>query len=96
MAEHLGAGGRGSVTGIYLPGWIARNLPAIHPPLLLVAALLHGRNFRLTSMCAKAGPAAANAAERHARTFGMKASEIFPGRRDQRPYRLRAPWRECW
>jgi hypothetical protein len=56
MAGHLGAG-RGSVTGIYLPGRIARNLPAIHAPLLLVAAFLHGRNIRLTAMCANAGPA---------------------------------------
>jgi hypothetical protein len=56
MAGHLGAG-RGSVTGIYLPGRIARELPAIHAPLLLVAAFVHGRNIRLTAMCANAGPA---------------------------------------
>ena len=56
IAEHPGAG-RGSVTGIYLPGWIARNLPAIHAPLLLHAAFLYGRNIRRTGMCANAGHA---------------------------------------
>jgi hypothetical protein len=45
MAERLGAR-RGSVTDIYLPKWFAHNLPAIHAPLLVVAALLHGRNLR--------------------------------------------------
>ena len=33
----------GSVTDIYLPHWFARNLPAIHVPLILVAVLLHWR-----------------------------------------------------
>jgi hypothetical protein len=55
IAEPLGAG-RGSVTDIYLPGWIARNLPVIHAPLVLVAAFLHGGNSRLTAVCAKRGP----------------------------------------
>lgn len=45
VAERLGAQ-RGSVTDIYLPKWFAHNLPAIHVPLLVVAALLHGRNLR--------------------------------------------------
>jgi len=45
LAEHLGAE-RGSVTDIYLPGWFAHNLPAIHTPLLFLAAFLHGRNIR--------------------------------------------------
>jgi len=45
MAEHLGAG-KGSVTDTYLPGWLARNLPAIHVPLFLLAGFLHGRNIR--------------------------------------------------
>ena len=56
IAEHPGAG-RGSVTGIYLPGWFARNPPAIHAPLLLHAAFLYGRNIRRTGMCANAGHA---------------------------------------
>jgi hypothetical protein len=45
VAEHLGAE-QASVTDIYLPRWFARNLPAIHVPLILLAALLHGKNIR--------------------------------------------------
>jgi hypothetical protein len=45
LAERLGAR-RGSVTDIYLPEWLARNLPAIHVPLIVLAAFLHGRNLR--------------------------------------------------
>jgi len=45
VAEHLGAQ-RGSVTDLYLPQWLARNLPAIHAPLIVLAAFLHGRNLR--------------------------------------------------
>lgn len=35
----------GSVTDIYLPKWFARNLPAIHVPLLVLAAVTHWRNL---------------------------------------------------
>ena len=35
----------GSVTDIYLPHWFARNLPAIHVPLILAAVALHWRNY---------------------------------------------------
>jgi hypothetical protein len=45
VAESLGAED-GSVTDIYLPHWFAHNLPAIHVPLILLAAYLHGRNLR--------------------------------------------------
>ena len=45
VAESLGADD-GSVTDIYLPGWFAHALPAIHVPLILLAAYLHGRNLR--------------------------------------------------
>ena len=45
VAERLGAE-RGSVTDIYLPRWFARNLPAIHVPLIGLAAFLHARNLR--------------------------------------------------
>lgn len=45
LAESLGSR-NGSVTDIYLPGWFARNLPAIHVPLLVLAAFLHVRNLR--------------------------------------------------
>jgi hypothetical protein len=44
LAERVGAD-RGSVTDIYLPRWFAHNLPAIHVPLILLAAYLHGRNM---------------------------------------------------
>jgi hypothetical protein len=45
VAERLGAE-QGSVTDIYLPDWFARNLPAIHVPLIVLAVLLHARNLR--------------------------------------------------
>lgn len=45
VAERVGAD-RGSVTDIYLPRWFARNLPAIHVPLIVLATYLHARNLR--------------------------------------------------
>lgn len=45
VAERLGAE-HGSVTDIYLPQWFARNLPAIHVPLIGLAGYLHARNLR--------------------------------------------------
>jgi hypothetical protein len=45
VAESLGAE-NGSVTDIYLPRWLARNLPAIHVPLIVLAVYLHARNLR--------------------------------------------------
>lgn len=45
MAESMGAE-RGSVTDIFLPRWFARNLPAIHVPLVVLATLLHWRSVR--------------------------------------------------
>jgi hypothetical protein len=45
LAEAAGAE-HGSVTDIYLPRWFARNLPAIHVPLLIVLVWLHWRNRR--------------------------------------------------
>jgi len=45
LAENFGAAD-GSVTDIWLPRWFARNLPAIHVPLLAAAAYLNGRNLR--------------------------------------------------
>lgn len=44
LAGHLGAQ-RGSVTDLYLPLWLARNLPVIHAPLIVLAVFLHGRNL---------------------------------------------------
>jgi len=44
VAESLGAKG-GAVTDIYLPTWLARNLPAIHVPLLILTVVLHRRNL---------------------------------------------------
>ncbi len=44
LAESLGSE-HGSVTDIYLPGWLARNLPAIHVPLVALAVGLHLRNL---------------------------------------------------
>lgn len=45
VAERFGAE-RGSITDIYLPAWFARNLPAIHVPLIALAMFLHARNLR--------------------------------------------------
>jgi hypothetical protein len=45
LAVKLGAD-RGGVTDIFLPRWFARNLPAIHAPLFVVAIFLHLRNIR--------------------------------------------------
>ena len=45
LAERAGAAS-GSVTDIYLPTWFARNLPAIHLPLLVLIGWLHGRTLR--------------------------------------------------
>ena len=45
LAERVGAE-RGSVTDIYLPRSLARHLPAIHVPLILMATWLHARNLR--------------------------------------------------
>ena len=44
VAESLGADD-GSVTDIFLPRWFAHNLPAIHVPLIVLTAYLHGRNL---------------------------------------------------
>jgi hypothetical protein len=42
LAERAGATS-GSVTDIYLPAWFARNLPAVHVPLLVLIGWLHVR-----------------------------------------------------
>ena len=42
LAESVGTE-HGSVTDIFLPSWLARNLPAIHVPLVALVAILHGR-----------------------------------------------------
>jgi len=44
LAERLGAE-HGSITDLYLPKWIARNLPAIHVPLMVLAGFLHARTI---------------------------------------------------
>jgi len=54
LAERLGVG-RGSVTDIYLPRWFACKLPAIHAPLILLAASVHGRNIPARHLVALAG-----------------------------------------
>ncbi|MCW2535287.1 MAG: hypothetical protein JWQ26_986 [Modestobacter sp.] len=45
LAEAAGAA-TGSVTDIYLPAWVAQNLPAVHLPLLVLIGWLHGRTLR--------------------------------------------------
>lgn len=58
VAEHLGAE-QASVTDIYLPRWFAHNLPAIHVPLILLAAFLHGKDIRRGRGAVSAAPAGA-------------------------------------
>ena len=56
VAERLGIE-RGSVTDLYLPRWFARNLPAIHVPLICLAGFLHGRNLRAQRGCSRSSAA---------------------------------------
>lgn len=44
VAESLGAES-GSVTDIYLPGWFARRLPAIHVPIIALIVCLHRKRL---------------------------------------------------
>lgn len=53
LAVELGAD-RGGVTDTFLPRWFARNLPAIHAPLFVVAIFLHLRNIRADRRSANA------------------------------------------
>jgi hypothetical protein len=46
VARNLGDN-TGSVTDIYLPKWLAKNLPAVHVPLIMIAIGLHWRNLSL-------------------------------------------------
>jgi hypothetical protein len=44
LAEGLGAD-RGSVTDIFLPGWLASNIARIYGPLFALGLYLHARNL---------------------------------------------------
>jgi hypothetical protein len=55
LAEAAGATS-GSVTDIYLPNWFAKNLPAIHVPLLVLIGWLHGRTLRRRRVLRAAAP----------------------------------------
>ena len=57
VAESLGAE-RGSVTDLYLPARFARNLPAIHVPVIVLAVFLHLRNWKAVPPIASEGSAA--------------------------------------
>jgi hypothetical protein len=67
VAESLGADD-GSVTDIFLPRWFAHSLPAIHVPLILLTAYLHGRNLR------RGGPR--RRSRRHPRSISRLASRL--------------------
>lgn len=73
IAEHLGAD-HGSVTDAYLPARLAHNLPAIHAPLLLMAAYLHRRNMRRGYPYSPGGRAGS----------GMRASATAPATDNRR------------
>jgi len=55
LAERYGAQS-GSVADIYLPKWFAHNMPAIHTPLLVLMAYLHGRNLWRSRRAPENGP----------------------------------------
>ena len=55
MAVAAGAAS-GSVTDIYLPRWFARNLPAIHVPVLVLIGWLHGRTLHRRRPARKPAP----------------------------------------
>jgi hypothetical protein len=55
LAEAAGAPS-GSVTDIYLPTWVAKNLPVIHVPLLVLIGWLHGRTLRRRRVCRPPAP----------------------------------------
>jgi hypothetical protein len=55
LAERAGATS-GSVTDIYLPQWFARNLPAIHLPLLVLIVGLNGRTLRRRRAARQSAP----------------------------------------
>lgn len=44
LAEDLGEE-KGSVTDIFLPGWLARNIANIYTPLFALGMYLHARNI---------------------------------------------------
>jgi hypothetical protein len=54
LAERYGAQS-GSVTDIYLPKWLAHNMPAIHAPVLVLMTYLHARNLRRSRQTPKNG-----------------------------------------
>ena len=58
LAEDAGAAS-GSVTDIYLPAWFARNLPAVHVPLLVLIGWLHGRTLRRRHAARRPAPTGA-------------------------------------
>ena len=45
LARRLGAT-HGAVTDVYLPRWLAHNLPVIHAPVVVAIVVLHRRNRR--------------------------------------------------
>jgi hypothetical protein len=74
VAERLGADD-GSVTDIFLPRPVARALPAIHVPLVVLAVALHVRNIRQRQQSWSASPPSRKPVS--VGTFG-------PGPRDRR------------
>ena len=57
LAESLGAGD-GSVTDLYLPGWLSRRIPVLSGSAFSVGLLLHVRAWRRRSGPERRGPAA--------------------------------------
>jgi hypothetical protein len=75
LARRLGAE-NGSVTGIYLPAWLARSLPAVHVPLIVLAAFLHGANLRRRASAAASSRAASEVKQRCLRRCACQGSRV--------------------
>jgi hypothetical protein len=75
LARHLGAE-NGSVTGVYLPEWLARNLPAVHVPLIVLAALAHGANLRRRASAAAPSRTASEVKQHCLRRCACQGSRV--------------------
>lgn len=89
IAEAHGAD-RGSATDLLLPAWFARNLPAIHVPILLAIATLHGQKLRRRR---RAGAATEVSVRRPGRRAG--STPPAPSSRRARPPGAMLAWPPC-
>jgi len=92
LAENFGTAD-GSVTDIWLPRWFARNLPAIHVPLIAAAAYLNGRNLRERQRRWRLAPTTERDVEGgRLPPYCLRCRAEGPVRGDVGPWRV-LPWR---